>query len=300
MLTIFEGPDAVGKTEFARIWQDYYNSRIDGDLPPQKRQFYVHSNPHLGCARPARLFADIMALAYHNACDVVMDRCWISELIYSHVMHDRKCRISPAEEWILAWLAWKCGARIIYCTGNVKTCGERWLGRIENEYVTEWIVYQEIFRSYQQLFAYAPFMHPEFPYSHVNYSKMTYSNNLDFRSRLDFQHYCRARAAAKRRAPSPWSRAKPCVIVKDDWDYEYSGVYRFPLCSFKSALPNYFIDEEIQPYDVEMIFNTDVTFEESDRYFTLLPIHIPGVTIAKSELELAKLVKGYINETSNL
>lgn len=77
-LTIFEGVDGCGKTTAARKYAAYIGAE------------YVHSTLDLGNnSNLTSYYLQLMMPALTGKKPVVMDRCWISEPVYGHVMRGK-------------------------------------------------------------------------------------------------------------------------------------------------------------------------------------------------------------------
>lgn len=110
-LTIFEGPDGVGKTtaakEFAR-WS---------------KAVYVHFGPYkeLGPGELAKIYVDAMMPALAGLQPVVFDRSWLSERPYANVFRGGVDRLTDASRRQLERLAMRCGAVVVSCRVDEET-----------------------------------------------------------------------------------------------------------------------------------------------------------------------------------
>lgn len=103
-VTIFEGPDGSGKSTAAKEFAERTNAR------------YVHLGPfpRVGDGL-ARMYVDAMMPAILGYQDVVLDRCWLSEPIYGAVYREGQDRVGRAHARMLARLALRCGAVLVWC-----------------------------------------------------------------------------------------------------------------------------------------------------------------------------------------
>jgi|ERR1700731_2036569 len=102
LLTIFEGCDGAGKTTAAKAF-----ATLTGAC-------YVHCGPAIGVTTDhARLYLEAMLPALLGYQDIVMDRSWISEPIYSSVYRRGKNRIIDQSLEKLVQLADHCSWAMI-------------------------------------------------------------------------------------------------------------------------------------------------------------------------------------------
>lgn len=103
-ITIFEGPDGGGKTTAACSF-----AKVTGAA-------YVHfsSMPSIG-AGLGRCYVEAMLPALLGYQDVVLDRCWLSEVPYGQVFRGGQERVTPMTRRMLDRLAMRCGAVVVLC-----------------------------------------------------------------------------------------------------------------------------------------------------------------------------------------
>jgi len=109
-LTIFEGPDGAGKTTAAKAFAAQTGAR------------YVHF-PALPQVKRglARLYVEAMLPAVLGYQDVVLDRCWLSELPYGVVFREGWSRLTTADTRMLERLALRCAAAVVLCLPPLET-----------------------------------------------------------------------------------------------------------------------------------------------------------------------------------
>ena len=112
MLIFLEGPDGAGKTTLA--------NQLQQQIPGLG---YVHHGPYPGVQGQelAQIFAGSMKPALQGQ-SLVIDRCWISEPIYSSVFRKTAPRISPVHRRMLdrqALSVWGC---VVLCLPSFETC----------------------------------------------------------------------------------------------------------------------------------------------------------------------------------
>lgn len=117
-VTIFEGPDGSGKSTIAREYAERTGA------------VYVHCGPlpnlhqNLG-----RLYLETMLPALHGYQDVVLDRCWMSEMPYGHAFREGKLRLSVPKLRMLERAALRCGAVVVSCRPPWQTVKKNWEAR---------------------------------------------------------------------------------------------------------------------------------------------------------------------------
>ncbi|MDD2775534.1 MAG: hypothetical protein PHU06_06235 [Gallionella sp.] len=101
-LTIFEGPDGVGKTTLAKAYAELTKAH------------YVHFGPFKGERAIAHYYAEAIAPVIHETHSVVMDRSWISERPYANALRDGDDRIGVLRSRQLDRLAATVGAVVVW------------------------------------------------------------------------------------------------------------------------------------------------------------------------------------------
>jgi hypothetical protein len=103
-LIIFEGPDGAGKSTLAK------------SLAREIGALYTHLGPfpRVGSGL-ARLYVEAMLPAVLGYSDVVLDRCWLSEIPYGRAFREGQDRIGDRHR-LLERLAWRCRSMVVFCT----------------------------------------------------------------------------------------------------------------------------------------------------------------------------------------
>ena len=123
-LTIFEGPDASGKSTAARAYADATGAR------------YMHfaNLPQVG-KNLSRMYVEAMLPALLGYQDVVFDRCWLSEVPYGTAFRDGADRVGGASRRMLERLAMRCGAVVVHCRPPWERVRQTYLSRRDEEYL---------------------------------------------------------------------------------------------------------------------------------------------------------------------
>lgn len=120
-LVLFEGPDGSGKTLIATTFAAVNDAE------------YIHFGP----MKDEKYFAAEMFRAMQSALiegrDVVMDRCWISEIIYGTVYRNGAVRLSAGDVADLERYASWCGGIIVMCLPSFSLVKETFNSRREIE-----------------------------------------------------------------------------------------------------------------------------------------------------------------------
>src|SRR4051812_18522188 len=115
-LVILEGPDGAGKTTLA-------------EQLGRRGWLVVHLGPFLQVDDDlARLYVEAMMPAILGHADVVLDRCWLSEIPYGLVMRDGDDRLGWQRR-LLERLALRCRATVIRCLPPREIAKSWWTAR---------------------------------------------------------------------------------------------------------------------------------------------------------------------------
>lgn len=122
-ITLFEGPDGGGKSYAAKAYAAATGAR------------YVHLGPFPAVQGAAlgRLYVEALLPALLGYQDVVLDRCWVSEVPYGHAFRGGRLRLEPAHLRMLARLAWRGGAVAVICLPGYATAAANWRSRRAEE-----------------------------------------------------------------------------------------------------------------------------------------------------------------------
>ena len=124
LLTIFEGADCTGKTTLAKAY-----AAATGAV-------YHHHGPYPGLdgSALAKAYAISMLPALTGASDVVLDRCWLSEVPYGRAFRDGANRIGRRAA-LLERLAARCAALVVVMRPPWKVVRNGWEARKGAEYL---------------------------------------------------------------------------------------------------------------------------------------------------------------------
>lgn len=121
MIIIIEGPDGSGKTMLAE------------KLSKQTKYPIIHRSQPKNEEEKKRMMGEYLQLV-RSSKNVILDRCWYSEMAYGPVMRDASVLSYPQMYELEEQLA-KTGAIIIYATGSKTALWQRCQRRGE-DYIT--------------------------------------------------------------------------------------------------------------------------------------------------------------------
>lgn len=124
-LIILEGADGAGKTTLMRSLVSHY-----GYIEVMARESTLDQTDEEMCHK--------LSYAINRAAKgeyVVLDRCWISEAIYSRQVRKREPRIHPFQARMLERLALSAEVKIIICDPGEAVARSNFMGR--NEYIKD-------------------------------------------------------------------------------------------------------------------------------------------------------------------
>lgn len=154
-VTIFEGPDGSGKTTAARAFAELTGAR------------YVHLGPFDQVTNGlARLYVEAMVPALLGYQDVVLDRCWLSELPYGVIFREGQVRLSVADRRMLERLALRCGAVVVRCLPPWPTVKANYLKRKHLEMLDNDHQLRQVHQAYKKLATDLPVL--EYDYTQEN------------------------------------------------------------------------------------------------------------------------------------
>jgi thymidylate kinase len=134
MLIIIEGPDGAGKTTLAESLSEMLNARI------------VHFGTDKESKTLINKYTEIMLSSQNE--NLIIDRLWISEMIYSKVMREGNCRLTQVEINILSYIFYEMRGRLILCLPDYDICLANYLRNIENEYISNQTLYTQVYLEY--------------------------------------------------------------------------------------------------------------------------------------------------------
>ena len=136
MVIIIEGPDGAGKTMLAE------------QLSRQTKYTIEHRSKPNTPEEKARMMGEYLQLVKSSK-NIILDRCWYSEMVYGKVMRDQSY-IDYPQMYELERLLAKNGAIIIYCTGPKAALWMRCQKRGE-DYITSRDNFTAICEEYDKL-----------------------------------------------------------------------------------------------------------------------------------------------------
>lgn len=139
MIIIIEGTDGAGKTTLAN------------KLAESTGFTYLHRSKPKDEEERKQALMDYGDMC-HNARNIIVDRCWYSEMVYGKVMQDRGDIIGVSEMWYFekAIMA-NSGGVIVHCTDHVNELWERATERGET-YITSFDKLDQLKNEYEHLF----------------------------------------------------------------------------------------------------------------------------------------------------
>ena len=138
MIIIIEGPDGAGKTMLAQ------------QINKQSRYPLVHRSKPETPEEKTKMMEEYLQAVKGNR-NIIMDRCWYSEMVYGSVMRDQAYITFPQMYELERQLSHN-GAIIIYCTGPKNVLWDRCKRRGE-KYITAKEDFDAICDAYDALFA---------------------------------------------------------------------------------------------------------------------------------------------------
>jgi len=146
-ITIFEGPDGSGKSTAAKKFAKLTNAK------------YVHfpALPRVNNGL-ARMYVEAMLPAILGYQDVVLDRCWLSELVYGIAFRNGRDRLTDTSCRMLERLAMRCGAVVVWCDPGWPDVERTFLSRKEDEMLDNTGQLKFVYEHYQEKLTYLPYL----------------------------------------------------------------------------------------------------------------------------------------------
>lgn len=146
MIIIIEGPDGSGKSTLAKRLSDQTGMPIKHRSKPKSEKEKIEMfNSYIEDIKSGK--------------DLIMDRCWYSEMVYGEVMRDQTY-ITKEQMWEMETLMLKTsGGFVIHATDTTENLWDRANERGE-EYITNIYTLNEIKGGYERLFHDVPHMIP--------------------------------------------------------------------------------------------------------------------------------------------
>lgn len=121
-LTIFEGSDGSGKSTAAQRFADETGAR------------YVHCGPYKQVKQNlGRFYAEALLPAVLGYQDVVLDRCWLSEVPYGTAFRGGADRLGDVQRRLLERLAFRCATLVVNCRPAWDTVRTTFASRLGDE-----------------------------------------------------------------------------------------------------------------------------------------------------------------------
>lgn len=136
MIFIIEGPDGSGKTTLANKIAQMTGYKVVHRTQPKTQE------------EKDEMMSDYLHFA-NTTRNVILDRCWYSEMVYGKVMRDESY-IDYPEMYALEKALLRHGAMIIYCTGPKSVLWKRATERGE-DYITSKEKFVEICDEYDAI-----------------------------------------------------------------------------------------------------------------------------------------------------
>lgn len=140
-IIIFEGPDGSGKTHAATLFAKKTGAA------------YHHHPAYTGVTDVMPIYLTSMMPAVTGLCDVVLDRCWLSEKPYGYVYRAGVLRISTVDQEALEAVAHRQRAVVVRCLPPWAKCRESFIARkaLKQEYLDDDSQLRAVFDEYRQL-----------------------------------------------------------------------------------------------------------------------------------------------------
>lgn len=142
-ITILEGPDGAGKTTLLKQLVEAHSYEVATQ----------HFGPMLHVttsADLARLYCESMWPALYQVDHVILDRCWLSEVVYGNIVRKRN-RLLGNNLRMLERSALMRDAQLILCLPPVEACLEVYRSRREEEYVEGEETLRQVHTAYQHI-----------------------------------------------------------------------------------------------------------------------------------------------------
>ena len=140
-LTIFEGPDGGGKSVAAEAW-----CKATGAAR--------HHHPaYTGLSEIESIYHLSMLPAALGLCDVVLDRCWLSEVPYGRAYRDGADRVGDAGRRRLEATARSLDTVVVLCLPPWEACRSAFARRaaVGQEYLRSEEQLRRVYREYEEL-----------------------------------------------------------------------------------------------------------------------------------------------------
>lgn len=138
-LVIFEGPDGGGKTSTAELFAHNEGYR------------YIHHGPYKGLSGKQLSMKYIESMmAAMNGYNVVLDRCWLSEIPYGIAYRNGENRINDADTQYLWAFARRLKMRLIVCLPPWEKVMSNFMARRDDEYLEDLMQLDTVYKWYEE------------------------------------------------------------------------------------------------------------------------------------------------------
>lgn len=138
---IFEGPDGGGKTTLARVTRDALGDAVLTHHGP-----YPDVTDHDALAE---IYALSMLPALDDRHDVILDRCWLSEIPYGLAFRGGADRLTWRGRRYLETAAAQCDARVYLCLPSWNRVADNYQARKGEEYLETLAQLRRVYRWYE-------------------------------------------------------------------------------------------------------------------------------------------------------
>lgn len=137
MLIILEGVDGSGKTTLANELSNTYNIPIVKFSYPKTKK------------DKTQMFYNYIKLMYENNFNLILDRSWVSELVYGDIMRN-ECVLNDMEIGILNYLVNIHKGTLIYCDiGKIQSFNSA--KKRGEDYVTNFKTHYFLYEKYDEM-----------------------------------------------------------------------------------------------------------------------------------------------------
>lgn len=137
MLIILEGIDGSGKTTLSKKLSEKYK------LPVIKFSYPKNDE------EKNNMFLQYLKILYNNNFKLILDRSWISEIVYGNIMRD-SCVLSDFQVEFLNYLVNLHNGRLYYCDIGAEKSYNNAIKRGE-DYITNYHIHLNIYKKYLEV-----------------------------------------------------------------------------------------------------------------------------------------------------
>jgi hypothetical protein len=140
MILILEGVDGSGKSTLKEQIKAHYEF-----VEPIPKSLPTHKTTETMCGENA----SALNLAIYNNENVILDRGWMSEAIYSKVLRRAPSRFTPTHVAMFERMALTAGVTVVHCNPGAETIRQNLSAR-GDEHIRELSVLQELINEYKK------------------------------------------------------------------------------------------------------------------------------------------------------